>query len=59
MTNGTSTGFTVIGLLIVIVLMFYFIRSKVVIGILAIILLGLLLINYKRIVPMLFTNVKG
>ena len=55
----SKTGFTVLGLLIVVVLMFYFIRSKVVIGFLAIILIGLLLINYQRIMPMLFTNMKG
>lgn len=46
-------NFTWLGLLLVFGIIAFFIRSKVVIGFLAIILVGLLLINYKSILPLI------
>lgn len=51
-----QTTFTWVGLAVVIVLIIVFIRTRFIIGLLGVILLGLVLINYNKISPVLFNH---
>ena len=50
------TTFTWLGIFLVIVLLMFFIHSRIVTIFLGVILLGLVLMNYKSITPALFKN---